>query len=170
MIGAEVLINSERAWIMVTDILLQDGRHGFTLGFIFNLTNGGKTSARIRSLMVRCHCSSGDLPGTPDYSLAKRHTFVDEPGYETLLIPGEKLSSPLRIEIEDGLDGNIFEGVSSGELQLYAYGLLTYIDAFERKRILQFGYVYGPERDAPLGWKLPAQWAAIQLKEYNRHS
>jgi hypothetical protein len=168
--NAESVINSERAWITIIDILAQDGRGVLDAGFIFNVMNGGKTAAKISGLAVRCHCCTTDVPEVPDYSKATRHTFDNSAGSETILIPGQKLPTNLRIPIEDTRDQELIEGIFNRTTHLYAYGLLTYRDAFDRERILQFGYQYGPQTQGALGWMLPAQWAPIQKGKYNRYT
>jgi hypothetical protein len=137
--------------------------------FIFNITNGGRTAAKIRGLVVICHGLPSDerLPDIPDYRKASQHTFRSEPGYETLVIPGQQLSSRIRVPIDGVISDQL---VREGDLRLYAYGLLTYLDAFGRQRELQFGFMYSPGEHGPLGWELPPQWALIDLREYNRHS
>jgi hypothetical protein len=166
-LSAEALINSERAWVKVVDII---NPSDVPSGFMFKFKNGGKTAAKLTGLVAKGEAllNHQSLPETPNYDGATHHPFTDKPGYETILIPEEHTGSLLNIPIPEGF---ATQAIRLGAIQVYAYGLLTYRDSFNRERKLQFGYIWIPGNLAVgLGYNLPPQWAQITLKEYNYHA
>jgi hypothetical protein len=161
--SAESLMSSERAWIKIIDIL--DPKDDIPNGFWFNISNQGKTPARITALISKCESRPFEetLPGNPDYADAKRHIFGGDFGHEPLLVPAEKLTSTIRLAFPEE---TTWADIYTEAVRIYAYGFVTYIDSFEREHTLRFGYMYLPFRPE----QRRSQWAVIPLRDYNQQS
>ncbi len=105
--------------------------------FQCSIKNTGNTPARLLeiSLSYKLATNQKDIPRRPDYGeRSNLNSLVlvkdDSIGYETVLEP------------RDILTWDETESVRNRKTFLYAYGLVTYKDAFNRKHETRFGYLY----------------------------
>ena len=168
----DVLINSERAWVLVKPLMPNIGQPaiGELQGFSFEIKNRGKTVARLtgpyraRFDLIR---QGQKLPDIPDYRVDKE-LFGDEPEspvHGAVLGPGQRyrrLSFPV---FDVTLNGGTLAEINSNQAFLYFYASLTYFDFADKERENRFCYLYYP-RSA----EAPARWRIAGLKEYNKHT
>jgi hypothetical protein len=166
-----VLVNSERAWVVPTDIEPPNIHTAPGVGgdvfnsFTFDLINRGKTVARLTGPYKARFCMlprSVRLDDTPDYG--GMGASGDAPNYGRVLAPGER-NGVTSISLPDPVDGDKLIEIEEERLLLYAYVSLVYYDSFGKERELQFGYLYQPKRtgSAP-------KWVRIRKPEYNKHT
>jgi len=156
---ADSMVSSERAWVLVTDIVQAE-----VLGlpvhrrFAFNLVNGGKTIARLVDYRegFKVLIREREVPPVPDYggSIPNAESFDSAYGY--VLAPGERQGMR---EIRIAQDVSV-ENADDGSIGIYAYGRVVYYDFAERVRELHFGYKYIPNQ----GWQL------MRELSYNKHT
>jgi hypothetical protein len=172
-LSTEVLINSERAWVLVSKVWAPD--IGPPLGgrineFLFNLENRGKTVARLTGpykVKFRLLAAGDRLPDIPDYEISNRSLLdaPESPIHGRIMAPGqidERISAQYwDVQITIG----VFESIQKLEGRLYFYASLKYFDFAEKERELQFCYVYVPATKGQ-----PARWDISGPKEYNKHT
>lgn len=127
----------------------------------WNIHNAGKAPAFIREVNSRLIVinSFKELPDAPMYpkkplKVSDRMEPVlpgkDSPRFFTSVessVPYEKLESDFK----------------SGNLLLYAYGFVRYLDIYRRKHETRFGLVYSPAGDEDI-------WRLAGPEEYNRYA
>lgn len=166
----ETLIGAERAWLVPVDIKPPALFEMFAGGNVFNcftfdLVNQGRTVARLTGPIkarFRSLPRDVDLADTPDYGGMGATT--PEAVFGRVLAPGER-SGLVSIPLGEHIDKNILASIESQQTVLHVYASVTYYDSYDKKRELQFGYMYKPARDPE-----PARWVLIGKLEYNRHT
>jgi len=151
-LSAEVLINSERAWVVVRAIQMElipitNGAIRPYNTFRHTLVNKGKTVAKLMEFNAETRLleRDGELPDIPAYEPLPVHGLGFAHG--RVLVPEDPINM-LSIGLDDRIDTNAFERIQVGDLILYAYGFITYFDFSEKQRKIQFCYRYlpaGPE-------------------------
>jgi len=172
---ADVLIGSERAWLVVSNRqppTIRPERQMTHYEFRFDLVNRGRTVARIVGSFpheFRLVARGQELPPLPEYGPLYRENNELLPVHGMILAPGDSLPAlPMRLwraETED-----IIEAIARGEYKLYVYAFLKYFDFADKERTLQFCYRYiGPGHDFT-GEQMEARWLVDGPPEYNTHT
>lgn len=135
LLSAQTMIDSERAWILVTIGSLPDVSSDTTkVAFIWikpTVKNYGKTPARIRRIRVRLHkvaMSNGlpeTLPERPEY-LSDRSAEIDG---KDIVLPPNVSSQPVNI----GITPEELASARRGEIGVYIYGLVDYSDTVSNR-------------------------------------
>jgi hypothetical protein len=150
--NAQAIINSERAWIIVSplddcpaigfipepgDEVGPPGREARNV-FSASVKNSGNTPARIIELRVKYKQVSRlvDIPKKPDYE--PRLPSDDE----VLLVKDDSISAFAFLEPNIILSKGEMERVVRQESFLYAYGIAIYEDSFRQRHETRFGYIY----------------------------
>jgi hypothetical protein len=168
---AAALINSDRAWVLISKVwgpAIGPPVMGQTNQFLFDLTNSGKTVARLGRYRTKFRLIGRNerLPDIPDYEIDPKlfGDIPESPIHCQVMAPGqpETISAPCwEVQIGPG----IFESLKKREIVLYFYASLEYFDFADKKRELQFCYRYTPEDELA-----KARWIIDGPKEYNKHT
>lgn len=173
--NTEHMINSERAWILVTktwpaNIGPQTGER--INDFKFDLKNCGKTVGRLTGpYRARFHLVAGaeKLPDVPDYRIDSKLFGGDvreSPVHGAVLAPNQPYREISSQCWDVKITPEIFEAIEKGKTGLYFYASLKYFDFAERERELQFCYrFYSGDAHS----KVP-RWELSGPKEYNKHT
>jgi hypothetical protein len=144
-LNAEILVNSERAWVQVEVIgdadWVKEPGGSTKIWFRPLLKNFGRTPATIESMVVRPHLLPRDesfpdpplLPPEPDY-VSPQSAFTDKHAF----LPPVMGINPLAIAINDG----DFEAMKKREMFLYVYGKIIYRDISGEGRESRFCNLY----------------------------
>lgn len=133
--------------------------------FTFDLINQGRTVGRLTGpfkVRFRSLPRNADLADVPDYD--GMGAMAPEAIFGRVLAPGER-NGLISIPLGENVDKQMLARIESQETLLHVYVSLTYFDSFDKKRELQFGYMYRPTRGSE-----PAHWALINKQEYNKHT
>lgn len=132
----EILIDSERAWILADPGIINDDFEPDASRVEFfelapPLKNYGKTPARIVEFAINaCQVSTPDkLPPEPEY----RNTQTVD-----IMLPPDLPIQPLHIMIEQ----SDFINIRQGNPTLYVYGFIKYVDFGGEPRESRFCFVY----------------------------
>jgi len=125
LLNAQAVIDSERAWILITVEPSRSMENSFTV----MATNRGRTPARILETMERHRITVDErrLPATPDYSSEERSA----PFTPTILLPGEFTAiKPFCREDVKGLcdSEERFKRIETWEEKVFLYGKVLYRD------------------------------------------
>lgn len=181
---ADALMNAERAWILVTDIVNPVGLYLpdsplYIPGIVYKMKVAGRTPARIINQGFRFHAvpkkpgrvpPEPDLPSTPDYTSQTQNPEIPEGGR---VIPSEIVFTIGHYLESIQLSSEEFEELKRGDKIMCAYGFIEYRDAFDRPGKTQFSYVYdfrwGGVRTSPEGTVLnPPGFRLGGPAEYNK--
>jgi hypothetical protein len=152
-------MNAERAWLLVTgvvspELLCQVNNPEYIPEITYHLEVAGRTPARVTNSGFRFHilpAKAGTIPPQPD--LAERRD------YRSVLplpaIPKTVLAPSTKFDVvsahEDGsVNSVIHDSLEANRFFMCAYGFIEYEDAFKRKGVTRFCFVY---RIKP-GWNL----------------
>jgi|SRR5579871_826484 len=171
-LSAETLINSERAWVVVTNIRqaeLVPVTPGGSIQdtFVFDVINRGKTVARITGpFLFRFSLLDLDaLTPIPDYGPQPTESPFGAI-HGAVLVPGDSINS-IRITCwSPVLDAGVVERINKRKATLYVYASIKYFDSFDRNRELQLCYQYHPRTSS----QLTVPWQLSGPAEYNKHS
>lgn len=168
----EVLINSERAWILVT-VQQPTNRGGYyTQGdietFAYSIANRGKTVARLTG-PYRANfaflSASEKLPDIPDYGIHPDAFPEHElPMLGSVLAPKES-SDTLREPCALKFSPKLIFGIENHTHTLYFLASLKYFDFANKERELRFCYQYWPTDG-----QSSARWQLGGPKGYNSHT
>jgi hypothetical protein len=169
--SADVLINSERAWVIVNDVSpplfnVEGQPHEFR----FEIKNIGKTVARLTGpYRTRFHLLAHNekLPDVPEYGIAETlfpSGMTETPIYGNVLAPGETDTVTYAC-FELLMTPEVFESMERGDQRLYFYASLMYFDFAEKERELQFCYLYRPRTELRV-----AHWEHAGPKVYTKHA
>jgi hypothetical protein len=143
--NSDALISSERAWLVVqpetlTPKIQIHGEDVWMEGFSMRAINTGRTPARIISARGKYITleSLSKLPEIPNYEGC-------DLGINRIVVPyaeGEPRNLyVIELMKEDNIiKRSIFESMERGKSVCYAYGIMTYVDAFQKERKTAFGY------------------------------
>jgi hypothetical protein len=160
--AADALMNSERAWLVVDpDPRSEPQMYDYGAGpaprnaFIFQVSNAGKTPARIVESAAKYITLSSldDLPPRPDYGTPQRENDIVIPCQREA--PGSR-TGLVFLEPSSVLAPREWGAIQRQEKFVYAYGRYKYLDASGRDFRTAFGFVYhvplgGDPR--PKGWR-----------------
>jgi hypothetical protein len=145
----DVLLDGERAWIVVSlvsppGLMLRVLRApGGFHRFVFNIKNVGKTVARIVGYKYtwRILPNGEALPPVPEYGTI--------PGEEADVTSGrimspEQVIGGITIVVGEAFDADSFNRLQAGEIRLWIYAYIDYVDLADREHRTQFCYRYRP--------------------------
>ncbi len=164
------LINSERAWVVISVAAVKLNRKFGKTEFQFTHTNRGRTVARFAPAWIRHDFAivpgGSALPDVPSYGEQARGfgEGFEDPAYGRFLPPGESFPE-IDIAYLEEMDEDLFEAIRQRRTYLYFYATLTYFDFADQEREFRFCYKYVPEYG---GW--PERWVLSGPREYNRHT
>ena len=172
--SADTLVNSERAWVLVSNVLPTTIALSTTLAtvntFAFDLENKGRTVARLTGpYRRRFELLTGmeKLADIPDYGpsagLVPEH---ESPIHGRILAPGQLNGLIYEPCVSPAITEKVADGIQKHKLRLYFYASLKYFDFTDIERELQFCYSFVP---APPETGYPGNWVLAGPKEYNKH-
>lgn len=145
--NAQVMINSERAWILETigfpnDLPVQPNAGNVIIAVVsFSFRNRGRTPARILAIKLRFHAleAPNTLPESPQYD----NGYMELGAYGRMMAADDE---PLVTgRLYEGRGGTFQQGdrsaVAENRLSIYAYGVIEY-ETLGVKRLTQFCYVW----------------------------
>jgi hypothetical protein len=156
--SVDVLINSERAWVIVSRVGNPDTKYGwyapdtpqYLPGMVFEFEVCGKTVARIMDarfdllpVPARTRFAPSweplepDLPPVPDYTRRKRSQEIAEDGQ--VVIPGQKFR--IMVSLPQTLNVSEWESLRDEKTVMCAYGLIKY-DSLGKHKETAVCYVY----------------------------
>jgi hypothetical protein len=163
------LINSERAWVVVSKVwppnLMWESHDlpGRYNTFDFDIQNVGRTVARLTAFRSTSRVlQRSEAPPIPEYT-----TNPDEltPIQGRIMAPGETIDH-LRIVVLESFDFEKFNSLQRGELIMWIYGYIEYVDLADRTHRNQFCYRYVNPMEGPL----PTKYIPAGPKGYNTHT
>jgi hypothetical protein len=140
--NAEVLINSERAWVFaeigqLPGNFVPSPNQVQIVNLPITFRNLGKSPGRITKLSARAYQleTSASLPAEPEY---RQIGTVD-----ILLPPNTATPQGLAMQaVSVRLAGSDFIAIQNGDEQLYVYGFIDYLDLGEKRRETHFCWRY----------------------------
>lgn len=149
LLNAQAVVNAERAWIQVTEVILQQALSlfnpapdNFFVWFHPYIVNNGRTQARITRIIARADVltkeEGGDSPRPPQLpeepQLNDAHTFIER---NIILSPRQGITwVNVFITPED------LERIKQRQAFLYVYGRVDYLDLSETERHTGFCKLY----------------------------
>jgi hypothetical protein len=167
---AKVLINSERAWVLIrpdTTHELIAGQPGLAVPynhFRFTMFNGGKTVARLKKLQASTiSFPEEQFPATPTYTPAEDFP----PECCGVLAPNDDI--PMKLGIYLPMDTAFIDRLKRGESRFFVFGRIEYYDFADELRVRQFCFLYASDGDR-FGEDKPARWLKSGPVAYNTHT
>ena len=169
--SVDVLINGERAWVVVSRVwplrIEAAPRQGLSdTGYnelVINFKNVGRTVARLTDFHStwRVLSRTDHLPDTPEYIGHEPSTI--EPIRGRIMSPRQVIGGT-QIIIYEGFDSERLARLTAGDLILWVYAYVEYIDFSNETRRNQFCYRYVVNRDHTV------QFMIAGPKNYNTHT
>lgn len=137
----------ERAWVVMDKVETK----AFSIAFVgrlpvattYTIKNAGRTPARILNSCFRFELfeSKKGIPPIPEY----KGVASDYPSDGLVLVPHGTVTATIEVAAPDGtneIDPSTANQVKNGQLQAVMYGFVAYQDAFNRKHLWKFCWVY----------------------------
>jgi len=140
--------------------------------FLFDITNKGRTVARIMETGAeyRILPRGDDLPQTPEYQNAIPNALTAVHGH--VLVPEDPVKD-ISYGITERIDVAKFNSILNGDLVLYVYAFIRYLDFSNVEHVIQFCYRYahtGPSMEMGKGVELLGRWFLAGPPDYNTHT
>jgi hypothetical protein len=174
--NAEVLVNSERAWIVVDKVYppkLAVTLYGLagvgSNSFIFDLKNVGRTVGRLGTFRTMWSVlpRSEALPEVPNFGPIEGELKNLVPVYGRVMAPGETVER-LPLFIYELFDDQKIMDIRNGMSILWCYGRVKYFDFADIEHHMHFCYRYVSRIDA--SWTGEEQYISAGPVQYHAHT
>jgi hypothetical protein len=139
------MVNSERAWLIIPKPPEQRLSPLTSLNqFTFSLVNKGRTIARVMDFDSKFMFleRGSSPPSIPVYSPREPHNLTHLHGYAMAV---DDPFNDIGIAIDEWLEVDRLRDLRDGQLCLYAYGRINYVDFSKETRTIQFCYRFVPQ-------------------------